>query len=55
MGFQLCHNIKTNVATSHIPVFFTAFLLKIISAIYGITEAADDEYIVTVYIVYFKN
>lgn len=41
-GFQLCKNIKTNVATSHIPVILLTALTDDSQSIYGIAEGADE-------------
>lgn len=41
-GFKLCHNIKTNVATSHIPVILLTALSDDNQRIYGIAEGADE-------------
>lgn len=41
-GFQLCKNIKTNIATSHIPVVLLTALTDDTQRIYGIAEGADE-------------
>ncbi|MBP3483039.1 MAG: substrate-binding domain-containing protein [Alistipes sp.] len=41
-GFQLCRNIKTDVATSHIPVILLTALTDDSQRIYGIAEGADE-------------
>lgn len=41
-GFQLCHNIKKNLATSHIPVILLTALSEDNQRIYGIAEGADE-------------
>lgn len=41
-GFQLCHEIKTNMATSHIPVILLTALTNDSQKIYGIAEGADE-------------
>jgi len=53
-GFQLCHNIKTNVATSHIPVILLTALAEDNQRIYGITEGADEYIRKPFNIVYLK-
>lgn len=41
-GFQLCKEIKQNVATSHIPVVLLTALVDDNQQIYGIAEGADE-------------
>ena len=41
-GFQLCKEIKKNVATSHIPVVLLTALVDDNQQIYGIAEGADE-------------
>ncbi len=41
-GFQLCRGIKTNIATSHIPVVLLTALTDDAYRIYGIAEGADE-------------
>lgn len=41
-GFQLCRGIKTNIATSHIPVILLTALTDDAHRIYGIAEGADE-------------
>lgn len=41
-GFQLCRAVKTNVATSHIPVILLTALTDDNQRIYGIAEGADE-------------
>lgn len=41
-GFQLCREIKTNLATSHIPVILLTALTDDSQRIYGIAEGADE-------------
>jgi signal transduction histidine kinase/CheY-like chemotaxis protein len=53
-GFQLCHNIKTNVSTSHIPVILLTALAEDNQRIYGIAEGADEYIRKPFNIVYLK-
>lgn len=41
-GFQLCNNIKSNPATSHIPIVLLTALSDDNQRIYGIAEGADE-------------
>lgn len=41
-GFQLCKDIKHNLATSHIPVILLTALVDDQQQIYGIAEGADE-------------
>ena len=41
-GYQLCRDIKSNVATSHIPVILLTALTDDSQRIYGIAEGADE-------------
>lgn len=41
-GFQLCRTIKTDMATSHIPVILLTALTEDNQKIYGIAEGADE-------------
>lgn len=41
-GFQLCKDIKHNLATSHIPVILLTALVDDKQQIYGIAEGADE-------------
>ena len=41
-GFQLCSNIKSNIATCHIPIVLLTALSDDNQRIYGIAEGADE-------------
>ncbi len=41
-GFQLCNNIKSNIATCHIPIVLLTALSDDNQRIYGIAEGADE-------------
>lgn len=41
-GFQLCRDIKTNIATSHIPVVLLTALTDDSQMVHGIAEGADE-------------
>ncbi len=41
-GFQLCRNIKQNMATSHIPVVLLTALVDDSQQLYGLAEGADE-------------
>lgn len=41
-GFQLCREIKTNIATSHIPVILLTALTDESQMVHGVAEGADE-------------